>query len=193
MKKLNKNTLVKAAVVLGILLLIIALSVFSKSYQAEKEAENDAIISINEDGENNSVNSKANVFVIGSDTFESNEFAQFTNGTWGDKLPKDARFVLISDKLTISSEDEVLIQKWVSEKKVVMFYGEDVKITDVQEKIGMDIGEVNIGSDADFLYLIYGYGFAETYQQYMPIFLGSNSAEGLQDKITSFLYSKRGF
>lgn len=193
MKKFNKNTLVKATVVLGILLLIVTLSVFSKSYQAEKEAENDAIISINEDGESGSVNSKASVFVIGSDTFESNEFAQFTNGTWGDKLPKDVRFVLISDKLTISSEDEVLIQKWVSEKKVVMFYGEDVKITDVQEKISMDIGEVNIGSDAEFLYLIYGYGFAETYQQYMPIFLGSNSADGLQDKITSFLYSKRGF
>lgn len=127
--------------------------------------------------------------------WEKETALQLTEGNWEKPLSKDIRFVLIDQKEELSKEKQKVLQNWLKEDKVVIFYGEKVQPEEVKEKLGMEIQAINVQSDAsfDFPYLLYGYGFSNTYEQYVPIFLGSNTFDNFEEKIANFLIKNQNF
>lgn len=176
---------------------LITISFFQKEETPsppENETKNPGEVSFVE--ENDVVSGeKISTSIIGNHSFKENDFTDFVSLSWDSKEEIKDRFILVDNKEEITEEKREKLQKWITEKKVVIFYGEDVKPEKVQEKLGMEIGIINVESTAtfDFPYLLYGYGFSTTYQQNIPIFLGSNTNKNMNEKIASFLFKNKDF
>lgn len=168
------------------------------------ELKNDAEIVLNEPinpleedttKETTKQNEEKMVVAFVGEKWENQEQVSFVKGDWNNSLPKDSRFVLIPQEENISKEKQAMLQTWLKDDKVILFYGENVQPEEVKEKLGMEIGTIEVKSDAsfDFPYLLYGYGFSMTYEQYLPIFLGSNTYTGFEEKIANFLIKNKNF
>ena len=129
------------------------------------------------------------------DQWEKKTALNLLPAAWDKALPESTRFLLIDHKEAISSEKQKQLEAWIKADIVVLFYGENVQPEEVKEKIGMEVGVIQVESDAsfDFPYLLYGFGFSQTYEQYLPIFLGSNTTKNLEEKITEFLLTNKNF
>lgn len=158
--------------------------------------ENDAEMVLKEGKEGDSTQPEGSIDVaIMGVSWENQKNVTFTTTDWEKALPKDHRFVLIDTKETITQEKQKILQTWLEADKVVLFYGENVQPEEVKEKIGMEVGVIEVKTSAsfDFPYLLYGYGFSMTYEQYLPIFLSSNTVENFEEKIATFLLKNKNF
>lgn len=167
--------------------------------EREKEAvigtrDNEAEIVLKEDTKSDKQEVPMDVAVVGAD-WKKQENVTFLTTDWKKPLPKTTRFVLIDVKEPITQEKQKILQTWLEADKVVLFYGENVQPEEVKEKIGMEVGLIEVKTTAsfDFPYLLYGFGFSMTYEQYLPIFLGSNTFENFEEKIATFLLKNKHF
>lgn len=133
--------------------------------------------------------------IIGAHDLSENSYTKYETIDWKETPSKEHRFVLVSNKESITKDKTEILQKWIGEKKVVVFYGTDVKPEEVKKKLGLEGDVINVETTANvaFPYLLYGFGYSDVHQKNIPIFMGSNTDQNLAEKIGSFLYKNESY
>lgn len=130
----------------------------------------------------------ADVLIIGKNhPFKKSDVLSFESLSLNDaekEIPKNIRFVLISSDEEVSSD---VLNKWIDEKKVVLFYGNNLSPESIEKKFqkDFDLENILIQSSVEIPYILFGYGFSNDANSNVVWFLNGNKE--LQDSIFHFI------
>lgn len=140
---------------------------------------------------------KAVVHVIKGGWLElsSNDSLTVSSGTLEEDVPKNARFVLVPDSLTLGQKDIEKLKEYLDEKRTVLFYGKKVDAQAVLAHLGVEEEPIVLESNATLTNFLYGYGYSEEYGAFMQVFSPSNTVdeEVLTSYVETFVFNKRGY
>lgn len=149
------------------------------------------VYSQKDEAEKTSSQTEKTVAVIGKNEFKSQSAIQFTSYKWKDKIPASTRFVLIPYEPTIKEEYRTWLQQLIKEKKVVLFYGNNVEPSVVSAHVKESIDTPEIHSSMSFSFLVFGYGYSPSYKQNVSYFTaGSPDEPDVNGKVVAFLEEK---
>ena len=109
---------------------------------------------------------------------------------FGEKIKDQGRFILIDDTLKLTPQHQEQIQEWIDEKRVVLFYGDDIDEKTFSKRIGKDIDTTVTQSNIEQYFTLLGYGYSFKFQKNMLLFLSSNSPGLSANTVQQYLFEQ---
>ncbi|QST02821.1 hypothetical protein IMZ31_19925 (plasmid) [Pontibacillus sp. ALD_SL1] len=129
------------------------------------------------------------ISVIGEEKgFQSDGEVSVDVASWEDDI--STRFILIPFHEPYTKEREKKVQQWISQQKIVLFYGEEVDPYEAGERFDEDITVYTVEGNVSVSYMLYGYGYSETYKKKIPLFLGGETSN-IYKTIQNFVYENQ--
>lgn len=139
------------------------------------------------------------VYVIGDEKFKSTDNLRVIHANYFDDFTKH-KFILINYNEIMSYEKQKILYSWILKGKVVAFIGKDIDSAKIPDKLNMpiDIAEKPVGTNLDFKFVLYGYGFSDKDQIYTPVFhmIQSNYSDyydNIYQVLEEFLLKRKDF
>lgn len=113
------------------------------------------------------------VAVLGDGEFHETDQVKLRPVAWGDELPEDLHYVLVSKEEDITPEKKETLQRFVKEGHIVLLAGLDVSFEYAKEFFDYTIEPFDLGSNLPYNMVLYGYGYSDEHQKNMPLFHGA--------------------
>lgn len=118
------------------------------------------------------------------------------HASWSTPIPSTDVIVLIPSS-TIKGIDHAeinTIDQWITQHKIVLFYGNNVIPKSVIQAFHLPILQATITSNESLHDILYGYGYSKKYKAYLPVFLETNTKTYQAVDIVNFIYGlKKNF